>query len=283
MLAEGFAWTPISQRRNAITANYEPVQPYLLLQLAELLDGATFLDVGANIGFYTLLFANHSHIISVLAFEPNAHCAAEIGKNLALNGLTTRVKIHEMALSDTQGTAILSLTSKFGGDSGLADTHLFKQFVKFEQRVRVSRLDDIVQCNGNPLLIKIDVEGHEYHTLKGAVSTLRENFGFLQLEILEQNPDKEAIVNLLRSIGWDQLLSTGADYYFTNIDKFKSENERLAILEKTLEKIVEESLHGIKPSRKTLIQGVTIELSRRKVESIKRLWRFSNFNLFKEK
>lgn len=282
MLADGFTWTAISQRRNAITATYEPVQPYLLLQLAELLDGATFLDVGANIGFYTLLFANHSHITSVLAFEPNAHCAAEIAKNLALNGFTNRVRIHELALSDAQGTALFAFTSEFGGDSGLGDTHLFKEIVTFEQTVRVSRMDDIVQYSGHPLLVKIDVEGHEYRTLRGAVNTLSKNFGFLQLEILEQNPDKESIVGFLRSIGWEKLISAGPDYYFTNVDRYKSDNERLAIVERTFEMIIKESLHGIKPSRRTVTPGGSVESSRRYVKRIKRFFRFSGLKSFKK-
>jgi predicted RNA methylase len=79
-----FSWTSVSHRRNGISAEYEPLQPYFLLALIEQAGCRTFADVGANIGAYSVLASQAASIEHLVAFEANPAAAGEVRRNLAL-------------------------------------------------------------------------------------------------------------------------------------------------------------------------------------------------------
>jgi FkbM family methyltransferase len=125
-----------------------------------------FIDVGANIGSYTVL-AGGAARSRVTAVEPIPATFAHLQRNIALNGLTERVRAHQVGLSDQQGTlrfaAALDTTNHvLAADEGLAAVD-----------VPVMSLDELVGAD-TPLIIKIDVEGHELAVLRGARQTLRD-------------------------------------------------------------------------------------------------------------
>ena len=135
--------------------------------------GDLTVDAGANIGYYTLLFArlvgNGGH---VEAFEPIPYLAEALHASVVENGFQSRVTVHRLALDERQGTVSMRhapRTANFGGahfsskDSPQAD-HV-------DEVVQAVRLDDIVgdrRC----ALLKIDVEGAEPRVIRGARVTL---------------------------------------------------------------------------------------------------------------
>jgi FkbM family methyltransferase len=157
-------WLPASRGKilRILNGTYEREQTRLFEQL--LRPGGVVLDVGANVGYYTLLA---SVLVgdggSVHAFEPEPRNAEFLRRHLRING-RRNVTVQQAAVSDRAGTARF----EFGTGSGtghLADAGALE--------VRTLRLDDYCAEHAlAPAAIKIDVEGAEMSVLHGARETL---------------------------------------------------------------------------------------------------------------
>jgi FkbM family methyltransferase len=163
--------------------------------------GGVVWDIGANIGFFTLIAARLVDGGKVVAFEPLPANLEAIRRNVALNGLGN-VEIIDVALSDTEGTADLQLhsqktwakldtSSDTGFQQGLqATAHL---------EVQVSTIDRQLQRLPAPDLVKIDIEGAEVAALRGATVLLTEHRPTI---ICEFHGTNEAVSELLESHGY---------------------------------------------------------------------------------
>lgn len=130
-----------------------------------LVDTADFLDIGANIGWYTLVaghaLAGRGHVHS---FEPDPTNLARLRTNVALNRLDN-VTVNGWALADRSGSAILHLNHTNRGDSSLFPHHARR----LTTTVTLGRLDDYAGLpKDRPLVMKIDVQGGEIDVLAGA-------------------------------------------------------------------------------------------------------------------
>jgi FkbM family methyltransferase len=122
--------------------------------------GAVFYDVGANVGFFTLIGARLVRPNGyVRAFEPHPDNAAVLEHNIEINGLRN-VELIRAAVGAETGTA------KLAGETPLT-LHLSAQGID----VPLVTLDELAE-NLPPTLIKIDVEGAELDVLEGAKDTL---------------------------------------------------------------------------------------------------------------
>ena len=137
------------------------------LFLRHLQNASTCIDIGANIGFYTCLAAAQGkHVIAV---EPLPLNLAVLYRNLVYNDFHD-VEVFPLGLSGKAGIKRLfggnTAASFVPGWAGTSDQR--------HELVPVSTLDLIVnnRFNGQPILIKIDVEGFEYEVLSGAEHTL---------------------------------------------------------------------------------------------------------------
>jgi FkbM family methyltransferase len=161
----------------------------LQLALAELerhtevgsLAGLTVLEIGANIGSETVSMIARHGVARVIAAEPDAENARLLRANVALNGLTDRVDVHELALSDTDGSLTLELSRENWGDHRIRVDQPDAPSLAAEQdrataEVRTRRLDTlhadgVVDVDAIDL-VWMDVQGHEAHVLAGAEQLL---------------------------------------------------------------------------------------------------------------
>jgi len=125
--------------------------------------GMHAVDIGANLGVYTLAMAGAAGDDGrVWAFEPESGNATTLRKNIALNGYAN-VTVVEKAVGDRSGQAELYLDEAHQGDHRLFDTGMGR----VRQPVDVVALDDYFPA-GQPLdLVKIDVQGAEALVLRG--------------------------------------------------------------------------------------------------------------------
>lgn len=124
-----------------------------------------FVDVGANIGSYSIL-AGGGAGANVLAFEPIPSTFSWLQKNIVLNALDERVNVMNLGLADLNGSI------SFSSDQDTVN-HVLSEGERANsvEHVKVARLDDVLHGK-NPIMIKIDVEGYESQVLAGAEATL---------------------------------------------------------------------------------------------------------------
>ncbi len=133
-----------------------------------LLEADVFVDVGANIGYYTCLALSMGR--RAIAVEPQQQNLECLYENLSSNGWPD-AEVFPMGLSQEPGLLTLY------GASGLCASLVMGwagYSERFRQVIPVNTLDNVLgsRFDGKKLFIKIDVEGAEYQVLKGAVKTL---------------------------------------------------------------------------------------------------------------
>jgi FkbM family methyltransferase len=133
---------------------------------AYLAPGDTFVDVGANMGYYSLLAAARvGGSGRVLAFEPSARVRARLERSVSLNGFT-HVAVRSEAVGEVNGH--VTLVEPGSDNHGLAFVQK-EGGVDVGARVRSVTLDDVLGAGKpTPALIKVDVEGGESEVFRGA-------------------------------------------------------------------------------------------------------------------
>lgn len=153
--------------------------------------GNRVIDIGANIGYHTLLMAD---LVGdkgrVYAFEPTPKVFNLLKKNIELNGFQN-VALVQKAISNKTGTAKLYLC-KSDGSNKIFDTGENKSFVEVE----TARLDDVV--SGKVDFVKIDVEGIECLVLEGMPEILKQDVK-LVLEFVPE-AEKETGINPVKTL-----------------------------------------------------------------------------------
>lgn len=146
--------------------------------------GGTIVDVGANIGIYTLesslAVGPAGHVISI---EPIPSNAKSLKKSVKLNKITN-VTLIEIAVGESAGSAKLSLRS--GANFGMFTIAPVSDGKSLNVEVRP--IDDLLEERGILFvdLIKMDIEGSEYRALRGAMKTLQRCRPTILIELCEE-------------------------------------------------------------------------------------------------
>jgi FkbM family methyltransferase len=130
-----------------------------------------FLDIGANIGYFTIAIGNRlKRGGKVFAIEPHPSLTNLIERSVQLNSLEAVVKIFQCAVSDQEGKLDLFYPDDHLGQ-GSSSRNKNKQGRSFSAQAH--RLDDLLPQDVVVDLIKIDVEGQELSVLRGMQKLLR--------------------------------------------------------------------------------------------------------------
>lgn len=143
-----------------------------------------FLDIGSQLGYYSIIAKKINDKVEVHAFEPSPGPLYYLKKNIEQNGLVNKIKMHELALSDSTGLVHFYENYhskypyvKFPLKGGNNTSHPYISSYN-EYKVKSITLDDFVLKNNikKISLIKIDTEGTEYSILengKNSIETFR--------------------------------------------------------------------------------------------------------------
>ncbi|MFN2489532.1 MAG: FkbM family methyltransferase [Actinomycetota bacterium] len=179
---------------DAIVDRYEVVVRDVMLDVLQ--DGDTAVDIGAHLGYFTLVMAMRvKERGRVVAFEPDPTVMQGLERNVKRNGAQTGAGILVVSAAVDRHPGRLGFvegreTSRGRLVEGGGDVE-----------VEVMTLDDIALRFGAPRLVKIDVEGRELGVLQGGADTLAAR---ATVFIIEAHGDEleRACVNLLESYGY---------------------------------------------------------------------------------
>ena len=176
--------------------------------------GDVFLDVGANMGYFTLMAAKMVGTEgTVLAFEPNPALVKAVRLSINRNGWTARAVVDEIALSDRTCDAREFYLSADTSNSGLSSfsenwAQVDSTIAPQQIMIKCSRFDEWV--TKNPItrldMVKIDVEGAETACLRGMLSSLNH---FKPDSIICETADQSEAHRILEGLGYQGERSAG--------------------------------------------------------------------------
>lgn len=158
-----------------------------------------FIDIGANVGSYTVLASGHIGA-TTYSIEPVPATFSSLIQNISINQIGQKVTAFNVAVGSQKGC--INFTSSFDTMNHVAsegETNVIK--------VPVDTLDNMLVDQRVPLVLKIDVEGFETEVLKGATGVLQQ--GGLKAIIIELNGsgtrygyDEKSIHDKLLNLGF---------------------------------------------------------------------------------
>lgn len=182
---------------------YEKQELYMIDRILE--DGATFFDIGANIGWYTINIAKMKQRVTVHAFEPIPKTFAYLEKNIALNNVAN-ASLYNFGFSDKSD--ILTFYYYPEGSGNASMVNVSNQENIEEIKSKVLRIDDFVEDQDFTVdFIKCDVEGAELHVFQGGSKTIAEHKPVVFAEMLRKWSAKfgyhpNDIISFFRDMGF---------------------------------------------------------------------------------
>ena len=165
----------------------------------------TFIDVGANVGFFSILVGLSNPEVKIFSIEPVPEIYTLLKKNLLQNSVAA--KTFQKAVSDKKGNAEFQISTKPGQSGFLANPD---NGVSSTIQVSCVKLDDVIpDLPKGPVLIKVDTEGSEIQIING-MKRFFEKIEDIRL-VIEVNPtclyanhsDPSSLLNLLDSLGFN--------------------------------------------------------------------------------
>jgi FkbM family methyltransferase len=185
---------------------WEPDEGRLLAQFFR--PGLRFLDVGANVGYFSLLVANSCAGAVIHAFEPHPLTS----QVLALNAWSSGADITTHALALSAGDRILALTT---APSNLGDTRS-RASAAATMLTPAAPLDTVLPGAVFDL-VKIDVQGFETEVVAGMIGMIRRSRGvvivaeFMPSALRDRNLDPVAVLASYEELGLELRIQVGAD------------------------------------------------------------------------
>lgn len=189
----------------AFTGVYERPLSKHLAKIA--LAGGTFVDVGANFGYFSLIWAAANPTNIAMAFEASPRNAKLLQDNVHRNNLSENIKVYPFALGHSTGE--FEFDPGPDGITGWGGLKLANSASSF--RVPVKRLDDVLDSNVTVDFMKVDTEGADTWVLMGSEKLLKEKR--IKEIIFEQNMPRlqqlnianDDAINFLKSVGYDAI------------------------------------------------------------------------------
>jgi FkbM family methyltransferase len=206
-----------AKHRLDLTYDYEHAQICAFKRAASLLSPSRLMDVGANIGVYSVYLSDVPSLVSIHAFEPTPSTYSILTQNIGLTHTPDKIHASPIALSREDGSMDFAIYGDLAGSNAIADTTHSKATPTQIVTVTTRKLDSLIKGQGETFVCKIDVEGHELGVIEGAQGYLQNNRGLLQVETFPKN--RRQLRLALSNLGYDILFRMKNDFFFTNVSK----------------------------------------------------------------
>ncbi len=170
------------------------------------------LDIGANVGMYTI-YAASVREAAVYALEPESQNYSLLNMNIKLNKLDHLVSAYCLGASDKDTFDYIFMGNLNAGDGNHAvgeplnfELNSFHENIKFAQGCITYKLDTLVETNKLPIpdYVKIDVDGFEHKVIDGAKKTLKnKKVKSVIIELNPNLPEHLSTVELLQNLGFN--------------------------------------------------------------------------------
>lgn len=189
--------------------HYEPLLARLFVQ--HLQPDRDVIDVGANIGFFSVLAGRKLGKGRVLAAEPTGAAFARLTHNVAANQVADKVILFNGLVAEAEAVHDINIVpgrEEYASRGDVVHAAVADQETVTE-RIAARTLDSLVTEHGlSPALIKVDVEGAEFSVFQGAEATLRQYRPVVLSEfsapLLEANgTSADQILALFERCGYD--------------------------------------------------------------------------------
>jgi len=163
--------------------------------------GSVFLDIGANIGYFSLLAANNEPTSKVISFEPVKNLFQMLEKNISINNIKNITPLN-VAIGDINEEKELFISAP--DNLGMSSFQPPENYSGKKEKVKVMSIDSWFETArlSKIDLIKLDVEGGELAALKGMQGVLQD---FKPVLIAEINPETLRLFNLTPTDIYDYL------------------------------------------------------------------------------
>ena len=184
-----------------MTGNYEPFRTKLFLNIIH--EGDIVLDIGTNIGWYSLNVAKEKRDVRVFSFEPDVEVFQLLEKNVSYNKFNDKIKPNKLTVGEKEGILL------FESEELDPTSHVTNKRTKNTTKVKSISLDYFVREEKLSYVnaIKCDIESAKYYALKGAKETIKKFNPIILLEITESwcnryNYKPIVIFNFMNHLGY---------------------------------------------------------------------------------
>lgn len=158
----------------------------MMFTLHLLREGDTFIDVGANLGSYTLL-AGKMTKCDVISVEPSPACVKRLKENCKRVGVNSRVINKAVTSRANRSRQQLYLSDSVSCENSVSETQGLGM-----KAVKNTTIDEILEGVRSVALMKMDIEGYERVALRGADEALRNKIGAIIIE--DKSTETESIL-----------------------------------------------------------------------------------------
>jgi FkbM family methyltransferase len=180
--------------------------------------GGVFVDIGANIGRYSIMAINEFNFKKVIAIEANPVTFAHLNKNIEANNISNKIVLCLTAVGSKEGSMNFVTDGSHLGGGRVVDS-AYQTSGEWDKKIEVNvlRLDDILTDKGIKAeeidFIKMDVEGYERDVISGSNKTL----SYLKkgtCMMIEISPENKDMVGIIEKYGFKLIDNSNCDYLF---------------------------------------------------------------------
>ncbi len=184
----------------ALDHMHEPFGTKILLSILK--DDMTVVELGANIGYYTMQESCQQNLKRIIAIEPNPVSFEFLSENVRMNHCE-HVDLFNVGISDVDGNLPFYI-SKHSNICSIGAREDYERKID----VPVLRLDTLVERENveSVDMIRMDIEGHEICALRGMMETLKANKPWICMEYhapMISAEDREFFISTLESLDYD--------------------------------------------------------------------------------